>query len=189
MGAMPNDSAGYMPQLDGLRAIAVIAVLLHHFIDTEYLPLFLSQIPFGYLGVRLFFVLSGFLITGILLRERLAIESGHVTISIAFRQFYIRRFLRIFPLYYLVIAITLAFGLEEATEYWLSLSTYTFNIEISLQGWYPSYFAHFWSLSVEEQYYVFWPWLILVVRRKFLVPATVLLVAFAPIFRCLAYLT
>ena len=185
---MSKGSKGYMRQLDGLRAVAVAVVLVHHLIGAGNLPSILKHIPYGYLGVRLFFVLSGFLITGILLRERQAIETKKISAKFALRQFYVRRFLRIFPLYYFVIAITLLIGIEEASRYCLSLATYTFNIELSFQGWYPAYFAHFWSLSIEEQYYIFWPWVILFAPRKHLIPITLFLIALAPIYRFLAYM-
>jgi peptidoglycan/LPS O-acetylase OafA/YrhL len=177
-----------MPQLDGLRALAVALVLIHHFTSSDSLPLGLGHLPLGYMGVRLFFVLSGFLITGILLRERLAVESNRTTIKISMRQFYIRRFLRIFPLYYFVIAITLALGLEETSKHWATLVTYTFNIELSIQGWYPKYIGHFWSLSVEEQYYIIWPLIILLAPRHRIITITLILVALAPIYRYLAYI-
>jgi peptidoglycan/LPS O-acetylase OafA/YrhL len=189
MISKPSAPQGYMRQLDGLRAIAVGIVLVHHLFNVDSLPIVLKHIPYGYLGVRLFFVLSGFLITGILLRERSAVESGKITIKYALRQFYTRRFLRIFPLYYFVIAVTLVIGLEETSEYWLSLITYTFNIELSLQGWYPTYLAHFWSLSVEEQYYIIWPWVILLVPRRRLIHVTLILIALAPVYRYCAYLS
>ena len=81
MTAKLNSPQGYMRQLDGLRALAVGVVLVHHLFDVNSLPIVLKHIPYGYLGVRLFFVLSGFLITGILLRERLAVESEKITVK------------------------------------------------------------------------------------------------------------
>src|SRR5436190_971239 len=85
----------YMPQLDALRAFAVGAVLVHHLFDVETLPFGLKHLPWGFLGVRLFFVLSGFLITGILLESRDTAETGAYSRWFAVRQFYVRRFLRI----------------------------------------------------------------------------------------------
>ncbi len=83
-----------MPQLDGLRAFAVGAVLLHHFFRLPRI----GGVDFALLGVWLFFVLSGFLITGILLRARDQVDYGGSPSGFVLRQFYIRRFLRIFPL-------------------------------------------------------------------------------------------
>ena len=88
-----------MRQLDGLRAFAVGAVLMHHFFQ----PPRVGGVDFALLGVWLFFVLSGFLITGILLRSRDQIHNRGYPASLALRQFYVRRVLRIFPLYYLVL--------------------------------------------------------------------------------------
>ena len=111
-------SFAYMPQLDGLRAFAVAAVLIHHLISPQHLPAFMTALPLGYLGVRLFFVLSGFLITGILLQARHAAEASTTAPAFAARQFYLRRCLRIFPLYYAMIAAALLIGLPEAQEDW-----------------------------------------------------------------------
>jgi peptidoglycan/LPS O-acetylase OafA/YrhL len=90
-----------MKQLDGLRAMAVLAVLWTHYLPEEY---WLFGIYWGGVGVRLFFVLSGFLITGILLKSRQHVMQGKQCPLFAIRQFYIRRFLRIFPLYYVTLA-------------------------------------------------------------------------------------
>ena len=84
-----------MPELDGLRALAVSSVLFAHFFPLKYQ----LSLPFGSAGVQLFFVLSGFLITSILLRSK------DVKLSKSLKNFYARRFLRIFPLYYLVLGL------------------------------------------------------------------------------------
>src|SRR4051812_11455128 len=96
----PRGALGYMPQLDGLRALAVTAVVFHHF--HVFSPQLRVLDPAG-LGVHLFFVLSGFLITGILVKARDAADAGLLTWTRALRQFYLRRVLRIFPLYYFVV--------------------------------------------------------------------------------------
>jgi peptidoglycan/LPS O-acetylase OafA/YrhL len=89
-------------QLDGLRALAVTSVLISHFWPTTRL---LDLANIGHLGVRLFFVLSGYLITGILLRCRSSMEAGQSDAATNLRRFYIRRFLRIFPPYYALLAL------------------------------------------------------------------------------------
>jgi peptidoglycan/LPS O-acetylase OafA/YrhL len=139
--------------LDGMRAIAVIAVIWHHSHDgMTWLPL--SQ--HGFLGVDLFFVLSGFLITHLLLQER------EQTNQISLSKFYARRSLRIFPLYYAILAaLALAFLLlapessSLRTAFFHELpyhATYTSNaIESS------TFLAITWSLSTEEQFYLLWP--------------------------------
>src|SRR3954464_9078636 len=83
-----------LPQLDSLRAIAVVAVLVEHYIPDR------GNIPFGPLGVRLFFVLSGFLITGILFRNRQDVDRGTQSAGHLLRNFFARRFIRLMPVYY-----------------------------------------------------------------------------------------
>src|SRR5215471_9719868 len=108
-----SNALKYMRQLDGLRAIAVLAVLWTHYLPQEY---WLSGIYWGGVGVRLFFVLSGFLITGILLKSRQYITQGKQCSLVAIRQFYIRRFLRIFPLYYVILALTAIMAIPPVRE-------------------------------------------------------------------------
>jgi peptidoglycan/LPS O-acetylase OafA/YrhL len=155
--------AGHMPQLDGLRAIAVALVVMHHYAPKGW--------RFGAdRGVHLFFVLSGFLITGILLRTReSALKEGRGRVR-ALGKFYARRFLRIFPLYYFVIAVAFVFNVDPAREIIGWLLTYTLNFRMASQGWFEATFAHFWSLAVEEQFYLVWPWLILFAPRSWLKP-------------------
>ncbi|HUQ18397.1 MAG TPA: acyltransferase [Gemmatimonadaceae bacterium] len=165
---------GYMPQLDGLRTIAVTAVVVQHY---------KLLIGYGGYGVHLFFVLSGFLITGILLSERTNVERGGISVFHAFRQFYIRRSLRIFPLYYFVVFSGILLNVSYAREYAPWLLTYTINFKMAAQGWAIGNFAHLWSLAVEEQYYLVWPWLILLVPRRWLVPSAIAAIVVAPLFR------
>ncbi len=177
----------YMPQLDGLRAFAVAAVLIHHFADFKRLPHALGQIPWGFLGVRMFFVLSGFLITGILIQSRDDLASAtNGGRWFAIRQFYARRFLRIFPLYYFVITLILIFNVQPAREIFLWIITYTFNIQVSIQGWFPANISHFWTLSVEEQFYIFWPWLVLFAPRRSLIPIICVVSSLGPLYRLYA---
>jgi peptidoglycan/LPS O-acetylase OafA/YrhL len=164
----------YMPQLDGLRALAVGVVVLQHF------QLLTNGAQYG---VHLFFVLSGFLITGILLSSRLAAETRGVAWTHALRQFYVRRVLRIFPLYYLVVFAGIAVNAAYAREFAPWLLSYTINLKMAAQGWYIGNFAHFWSLAVEEQYYLVWPWLILLLPRRRLVPAALIMTVIGPLFR------
>jgi peptidoglycan/LPS O-acetylase OafA/YrhL len=168
MSARPQ--AGVIPALDGLRGIAIILVMLHHF--TYYRPtagidLAIGNVLFfGWAGVDLFFVLSGFLITGILLDTRGSERY--------FSTFYGRRFLRIFPLYYLVLFIALVvlpeFPAAQAVlegdtgqaepppqwPYWLYLT----NFSIAQRGWLHGWVDVGWTLAIEEQFYLVWPLLI-----------------------------
>ena len=154
----------YRPDIDGLRAIAVVAVLGFH--------AFPSSFPGGFTGVDIFFVISGFLISGIILEE---LQSGTFT----FGRFYARRIRRIFPALALVLTATLLLG-------WWALSPYDYE-ELGAQvaagagfvsnlllfhesGYFDTDSAlkpllHLWSLGVEEQYYLVWPLLLFVLRN------------------------
>ena len=114
-------------------------------------------------GVNLFFVLSGFLISGILLKEKIANE-GHQGRTI--KVFYIRRFLRIVPIYYLVIFIAYALnpGVREYIWYYVGYSS---NI-LPAKVLFDSPLVHTWSLAIEEQFYLIWPWLLIFVNRKYI---------------------
>jgi len=169
-------SLGYMPQLDGLRAIAVAMVVVSHYSE--------GAIDTGTHGVHLFFVLSGFLITGILLQNRASIQSGAVPGPLfSLGRFYARRTLRIFPIYYLVLLVGMAWGVEEARAYAPWLLTYTINWKMAADGWFLAYFAHLWTLAVEEQFYLFWPLVVLLVRPAWLLPAAVAMTLTGPLFR------
>lgn len=106
---------GYMIQLDALRALAVFGVLIAHFAPPTF---FLNSVfHSGELGVQLFFLLSGFLITGILLRCRDLVELGKQDVGYTIKTFYIRRFLRLMPIYYLVIAIGVLINIEPIKHF------------------------------------------------------------------------
>ena len=176
-------TASHIPVLDGIRGLAVLLVVFNH-LDAVLRP------PFGtadslfarlsgttWLGVDLFFVLSGFLITGILLDAKG--RPGY------FRTFYVRRTLRIFPLYYaflLVIFVVLPLaGVSLASEttraqqwwYWSYLS----NVLFARDNVIPSTTGHLWSLAVEEQFYLFWPLVVLLLSRAALLRVSVGIVA------------
>jgi len=141
--------------LDGLRGYAALAVLWVHFPqfgDSAFAAVF-KQIPdwldCGYLGVDVFFALSGYLITRIMLEEK---QTGRGSI----RHFYFKRFLRIFPIYYLtVIAVTLLTSWHETAWYWPYLNNFT-----SIYYTTPHPMTHAWSLAVEQHFYLFWPLLV-----------------------------
>ena len=149
---------GYIPSLDGWRALSIIMVLVSH---SSRVPGFpeswknTSALLFsGDLGVRCFFVISGFLITTLLLREKA--KTG----SINLKSFYIRRALRIFPVYFAFLAcIALIERLgpfDQPSRHWWHLLTFTSNYS-PLSNW-PT--GHTWSLSCEEQFYLLWPSLV-----------------------------
>lgn len=141
--------------LDGIRGLAALMVLWAHFpqVDGGLLMRYFQQASrlfyAGYLGVDIFFALSGFLITRILLHEK---QSG----TLSFSRFYLKRSLRIFPLYYLVILLVGLFvswdNLGWSAAY---LSNYYFSFDHA-----PNALRHTWSLCVEEHFYLFWPMVI-----------------------------
>ena len=154
--------------LDGVRGLAILLVMAIHFVGdaTPHSTLERAVVKaagYGLLGVDLFFVLSGFLITGLLLEARG--EAGY------FQNFYARRTLRIFPLYYFVLGVlfvvlprltTPSSLLETAREHQVWLWTYTSNFYLAkTSSWASlSYVSHFWSLSIEEHFYLLWPMLV-----------------------------
>jgi peptidoglycan/LPS O-acetylase OafA/YrhL len=159
----------YFPGLNGLRAISALAVVVSH-ITLALSQFGLNPYIFGSLndgtprgislagyGVTIFFVLSGFLITYLLLVEQE--KAGRVSIS----KFYIRRILRIWPLYYLYLVISLlvawkfSMNFDQASICWYIF--YAPNVPFILGATLP-FLAHYWSLGVEEQFYLIWPWII-----------------------------
>jgi peptidoglycan/LPS O-acetylase OafA/YrhL len=182
----PRASRQHLPGLDGLRGLAILAVMCHHLMLTDYpagipggvagvvIKCFYKFFFVGWWGVDLFFVLSGFLITGILLEAK---GTAHY-----FGNFYARRSLRIFPLYYGVLTLLFFvlpwFAANPATGAWTQryagdllaigqanaplqkwLWFYGTNIEMAIasHGWIFGSLNHFWSLAVEEHFYLIWP--------------------------------
>ena len=168
-----------MPQLDTLRAVAVLMVIVAHWMG-EYRTV--HALPLGMVGVTLFFVLSGFLITQILLREREAGDSGDEK-KRALGRFYIRRTLRIFPVYYLFLLLLYLSGVPEFREDALWYVFYSVNIlAYDHQSWVgPA--THLWTLAVEEQFYLVWPLLILFTPRQHLWKVIAAAVLCGPISR------
>jgi peptidoglycan/LPS O-acetylase OafA/YrhL len=144
----------HLPALDGLRAVAVGIVIIYH---AGY-----DRVS-GDLGVTAFFVLSGFLITWLLLKE----EDKNGTISL--RSFYLRRSLRIFPAYFVFVAISFALDLALGDPWDLksvvSAVTYTINYRNAFFG-HDGPIPHAWSLAVEEQFYLVWPVLLIALMRS-----------------------
>lgn len=191
-------SSRHLPALDGLRGIAILLVVVHH--STRYGgmeslsaldQLFQKVGTAGWSGVDLFFVLSGFLITGILLDAKGT--NGY------FRSFYARRILRIFPLYYGVLFCV--FVLLPAVATWsrevpslvkdqIWYWTYLQNVSVALKGW-PALTAiqHFWSLAIEEQFYLVWPLVVLLLNRRAMILACLGLVVGSLAVRTVLVLT
>jgi len=177
-GDATGEQLQYMPQLDGLRALAVLFVIYSHYVPKQYH----GMVEWGVLGVQLFFVLSGFLITGILLKVRDGVDSV-ASRRFALKGFYARRFLRIFPLYYVVVFAVTIFGIHLAREtFWYNV-TYSSNIYYFLKQEWTGPCVPFWSLAMEEQFYCVWPWIILYVPPKYLMRVVVMIAAWAVVAR------
>jgi peptidoglycan/LPS O-acetylase OafA/YrhL len=157
----------YKIQIDGLRFFAIISVMIGHWMAWETQNPVLKHTPWGH-GVILFFVISGFLITGILLNQKEQVETGSTTFGKAIKTFYIRRFFRIFPIYYLLLFYLYYIDYPKARELFVWLVTYTTNIYQGITNEYIGNFSHFWSLAIEEQFYILWPFLILLIPKKHL---------------------
>ena len=141
--------------------------------------------PMGRLSVRLFLLISGYLITHILLRARDAMEREQAPLRRVLVNFYARRALRIAPAYYLLILLTWGLGNEDfqGSLPW-HLSFQSSLLFARTQGWGPPYqLAHLWTLSVQEQFYLLWPVIVLLVRRTALVLCIVGIAATDPVFR------
>lgn len=158
-----------IPELDGLRGAAICMVIAHHYVFSKYLSIFGPR--WGWAGVDLFFVLSGFLITGILLKSEKNEEGlGH---------FYMRRVLRLFPIYYLCLAIYfIGNALSHHPLPWNFIATYTLYLQAifphswlgidhtQVTYWSSPGFSVCWSLSIEEFFYLIWAPLVFLVKGK-----------------------
>jgi peptidoglycan/LPS O-acetylase OafA/YrhL len=160
----------YIKGFDTIRAFAVLIVIIGHW-GPSFKPgsaadvILNSFVQDGRFGVILFFVLSGYLITSILLNEKIKNTEGkHFTII---KNFFARRALRIFPIYYLVVLLYFFLNDPFVTSHiWYFLS-YTSNLPPYWTDT-PNILSHTWSLSVEEQFYLIWPWLIILVNKKYI---------------------
>lgn len=187
---LADGSTGRIAVVDGLRGTAILVVMLLHFAmmrptgDGEVL--FVALLETGWIGVDLFFVLSGFLITGILWDAR----GGDGF----FRRFYARRTLRIFPLYYAFLFVVLIIfpalfehysaehtGADQRIWLW----TYLGNVLMARDGWegMPSHTTHLWSLAVEEQFYLIWPLFVFFLSRRAMIGTCLAILALSPLVR------
>lgn len=174
----------HLPSLDGLRAVAILLVLWFH-VPREVLPEWLNRIAValdpGYFGVDLFFVLSGFLVTRILLFNKTSKNDRSLV------KFYLRRTLRIFPIYYLVLVVCATQDQKNVPwSFFFYLNNYVYIFDDG-----PGYLRHTWSLAVEEHFYLFFPLLVYFLPNKvgtlasfFVIPTAAL--ASISGFRCVA---
>jgi len=181
-----NNSESHILQLDGLRFIAILMVLFAHWVQWRLPEGILREFSFSH-GVILFFVLSGYLITGIILRNKIKYEEANRNKFIFIKMFYIRRFLRIFPVYYLTLFFLTIIDYDKARELFPWLVSYTSNIYQIINHTYIGNFNHFWSLAVEEQFYLFWPLLIMFTKTKYLIHTIITTIVISISFRIYAY--
>lgn len=178
----------HLPAIDGLRALAVLLVMIHHaplVFGAELFPeLFVRASRLAWCGVDLFFVISGFLITGILLRAR-----GRPG---AWRRFWIRRALRIFPLGYLYLGFLLWCGQQSSSFLpagirepgdWVWYFTYLTNLRVALHGWPGGGLNLLWSLAAEEQFYLLWPLVVLFLPPVWAARVVVATIGLSPLLR------
>jgi peptidoglycan/LPS O-acetylase OafA/YrhL len=180
---MKGLSGQRIPSLDGFRAISILMVLYGHLGGTRNYPTatvgtlgqWLGDL--GHLGVLVFFVISGFLITTLLMGER------QKTGTISLKQFYWRRVLRIFPAFY---ALLLALALATLLG-WMHLTGRDFAFAMTyMVNYYPSHpwqIGHLWSLSIEEQFYLLWPLALLVLRERRALILAIAAIFAAPLLR------
>jgi len=183
------ESSRHYPALDGLRGIAILAVFCYHFGGGSKSSNWLIQIwsgiaDTGWMGVDLFFVLSGFLITGILY------DTAHKPNRV--KNFYARRSLRIFPLYYGVLLLFLLLTPTLQLHWKPGHLLYFFYLSNMMPLFTPGLASpgpkmmvgHFWSLAVEEQFYLVWPFIVWYVRdRRKLLQVSIAIMVAALIFR------
>ena len=172
-----------IPTLDGMRAVSIVLVLLGHLAGTKNFPRLLGPLgEFANFGVRIFFVISGFLITDLLLRE----QAGRGSISL--RHFYLRRVFRIFPAAYVYIAVVAVCGgvfslITLNPHDLLFAASYSTNFNLH-RSWYV---GHLWSLSVEEQFYLLWPAVLALLGVTRGLKVATLVIVVSPIIRVLVW--
>jgi peptidoglycan/LPS O-acetylase OafA/YrhL len=176
-----RDTRGRIPGLDGLRAISIAIVLWAHSMGTLHMPAIRPIKVFGDLGVRTFFVISGFLITTLLRAEY------EKTGRISLRDFYLRRIYRIFPAFYVYLAAILVLAaigwISVPREDVIYAATYTMNFHPQRAWW----LGHLWSLAVEEQFYLLWPLVLAVLRPQRALWFAIGGIVAAPALRVLAW--
>lgn len=177
---MPKDSPGRIPTLDGIRAVGIALVILGHSPNTRPLPDSVVFRSAGDLGVQLFFILSGFLITTLLMREHA--KRGRISLG----DFFVRRAFRIVPAFFAFLGVMGALALAGLIylpwQEWVLAATYTMNFFTPETWW----VGHLWSLAVEEQFYLIWPLTMVVVGPRRWIAAALVAIVVAPIARGVA---
>jgi len=173
----------YFKQLDGLRFVAVLAIMAVHWLKIS--AIFKYSVIASNISVDLYFVLSGFLITRILLLQKIKIAEKSTLPWQAIKNFYARRSLRIFPIYYLLIFICILLNIPPAREIYPWLLSYTTNF-LRLQITELGPFGHLWTLAIEEQFYLVFPFFILWLPQRLLKKFLIGGILLALVSRCFA---
>lgn len=165
----------HVKSLDGIRGIAVLLVMLFHFKAPGF--------SLGFIGVPIFFCLSGFLITNILLNKKKQQLKEYL------KTFFINRSLRIFPVFYLylIVNFVVAVLVGWPTHGYMWFVLYLQNYYIGMNGVVPGILGHTWSLAIEEQFYWFWPFIVFFVKDKNLIKTFIPLVIASCLFRYYIY--
>ena len=180
--AKPKVELSKMPQLDGLRALCLLSIIIHHWtVNSVHLPF-----PFE-IGAFVFFALSGYLITRILLRAKDKWESGAATFGSILKSFTMRRFLRLIPAYLVAILLYVILLTPDVLQNFLWYLTNTSNIHFARQGSWSGGADQFWTLAVDQQFYAFWPFLVLLAPKRALPFLLIILAALSPLSRYLAH--
>jgi peptidoglycan/LPS O-acetylase OafA/YrhL len=182
-----NDKTRNIPSLDGMRAISILLVIVAHssqnFSRWIKIPLG-TYLLFAHTGVSVFFVISGFLITSLLLKEL------HATGSIGLKRFYLRRAFRIFPAFYFYLGIIFLFALAGVFHTplvaFFFAAIYTSNYYFGPGGGFVG-LQHIWSLSVEEQFYLLWPAALLLLGKRRAIYLAGFLILISPWSRLVTY--
>jgi peptidoglycan/LPS O-acetylase OafA/YrhL len=174
---MSGPRAQRVPSLDGLRTYSVAFVIFDHLCISGALPLHQNWIDFGNLGVRIFFVISGFIIT------RLLLDELRLSGSISLKNFYIRRFFRIVPIWACFVSVILfiLWRRHAFPDRNTLLALFTFNVDYFRPA--ATDLQHLWSLSVEEKFYLLWPFTLLAAGRRNATRIALAVVLIVPIIR------
>ena len=173
---------GRIRQLDGLRGLAVLGVMWFHWAPPEWR----GPVPFE-AGLFFFFIVSGYFVTGMMLREVAGEKAGRADGGRweTYRKFLARRFLRILVPYFAALALAAALGAGDVRQAagWYLLPVC--NVHMALTGAEPAEITHFWTLAIQQQFYLLWPLLVLFTPRRALAPVISVLVLAAPAWRLL----
>ncbi|WP_426060700.1 acyltransferase family protein [Hymenobacter sp. B1770] len=162
----------YIKQLDAMRAIAILFVLCNHSLPKEHI---LFRISDRVSGPDVFFTISGFLITALLLKDRKALDLQQYRKRDVFRNFFLKRAFRIFPAYYLIVLLDCLLQGAPAADY-RSYLNFTSNFVIyQNQQW--GRLSHLWTMAVEQQFYLLWPFAMVLMPRKWLLHTIIIFIA------------